>query len=160
MTEATYTVVGTSNLNGQVKVRFANDIGRVKVLTKNGHTDVVLIQVDEPLTKLAGAQFISELDEFQSAEQQVAITELIEKLTAESKPKEVKPKATKTEGTVVEQPAPAAPAEPISEINDADVLAAAEAVVAEVVAESQAEVVAEPEQVSEPEVVAEEDQPY
>jgi argininosuccinate synthase len=50
--EKTFTVAGTSNLNGAVKYRFANDLaGRVKVLLKNGHVDVKLVELPYAMTK-------------------------------------------------------------------------------------------------------------
>ena len=43
----TYTVVGTSVLNGVRKVRFANDLAvRIKVLLRNKHTEVNLLECD------------------------------------------------------------------------------------------------------------------
>lgn len=39
-TDKLFSIVGTSRHNGEVKVRFANDIMRVKVLAKHGHEDV------------------------------------------------------------------------------------------------------------------------
>jgi hypothetical protein len=50
--EKLFTVAGTSNLNGAVKFRFANDFkGRVKVLERNGHTDIMLFELPRPMTK-------------------------------------------------------------------------------------------------------------
>ena len=48
-----FTVTGISTLNGKTKVRFANDlVSRVKILVKDGHTDINLIELKEPLNKL------------------------------------------------------------------------------------------------------------
>lgn len=47
----TFTVAGVSTLKGAVKVRFANDMTRVKVLAKNGHKDIDLIELKNPMTK-------------------------------------------------------------------------------------------------------------
>jgi hypothetical protein len=42
----TFTVIGYSVLNGKRKVRVANDLqSRVKILTRNGHTDIELYEV-------------------------------------------------------------------------------------------------------------------
>ena len=55
----TFTVAGTSNLNGVVKFRFANDLkGRIKVLERNGHTDIDLRELPEPMTKEAAIAFL------------------------------------------------------------------------------------------------------
>jgi len=45
MTEKLFTHAGTSRLNGVVKARFANDALRVKVLAKNDHTDIDIIEL-------------------------------------------------------------------------------------------------------------------
>ena len=51
--EKLFTVAGTSNLNGEVKVRFGNDlVARIKVLHSRGNTDVNLIELPSPMTKL------------------------------------------------------------------------------------------------------------
>jgi hypothetical protein len=50
-TSKTFKVVGKSNLNGKTKIRFANDMTRVKVLVKNGHTDVELFELPQAMTK-------------------------------------------------------------------------------------------------------------
>jgi hypothetical protein len=59
--DKTFTVAGTSNLNGVVKLRFANDLkGRVKVLAANGHTDIQLFALPEPMTKAAAEQWLAQ----------------------------------------------------------------------------------------------------
>ena len=45
ITEKEFTVVGVSCLNGEYKVRYANNIKRGAVLAKNGHTDIILVQL-------------------------------------------------------------------------------------------------------------------
>lgn len=59
-TSKLFKVIGTSNLNGKVKVRYANDMTRVKVLVKNGHTDVELCELPEAMTKDAGLAYARE----------------------------------------------------------------------------------------------------
>jgi hypothetical protein len=50
--EKLFIVAGTSNLNGVVKFRFANDLKtRIKVLQRNGHTDVKLLELPQAMTK-------------------------------------------------------------------------------------------------------------
>lgn len=47
-----FTVAGVSKLNGEFKVRFANDLEfRHDTLVKNGHEDVQLVELSGPLTK-------------------------------------------------------------------------------------------------------------
>ena len=58
-----FTVAGTSNLNGVVKFRFANDLkGRIKVLAKNGHTDIRLIELPEAMTKERAIAFLEDME--------------------------------------------------------------------------------------------------
>jgi hypothetical protein len=45
-----------------MKFRVANDMTRVKVLAKNGHTDIDLIELKEPLTKEAAVAFLLSID--------------------------------------------------------------------------------------------------
>jgi hypothetical protein len=58
----TYKIAGVSKLNGEFKVRFANDMTRVKVLAKNGHSDIDLIELKEPLTKEDAVAFLLSID--------------------------------------------------------------------------------------------------
>jgi len=44
-TDKTFTVAGVSTLNGDCKIRFANDVLRVKNLAKSGHEDIRLVAV-------------------------------------------------------------------------------------------------------------------
>ena len=47
-----FKVTGISTLNGKTKVRFANDlVSRVKILVKDGHTNINLIELPEALSK-------------------------------------------------------------------------------------------------------------
>ena len=51
MTDKLYTVAGTAEQHGMTKVRFANDTMRVKILGKNGHTDIQLVDLPHEMTK-------------------------------------------------------------------------------------------------------------
>jgi hypothetical protein len=42
---------GVSRFNGEFKVRFCNDALRVKVLAKNGHKDIDIIELKNPMVK-------------------------------------------------------------------------------------------------------------
>jgi hypothetical protein len=53
-----FKVAGVSTLKGEVKVRFANDMTRVKVLTKNGHTDIELVELPEAMDKPAVVSYL------------------------------------------------------------------------------------------------------
>jgi hypothetical protein len=43
----TFTIIGYSVLNGERKVRVANDFSRIKILIRNGHTDIELHEVEK-----------------------------------------------------------------------------------------------------------------
>lgn len=92
-TDKMFTVAGVSTLNGETKVRFANDELRVKVLMKHGHTDPILIGLETAMTKLDAVQFIQGLPEFEGVAAQSAIADYLDANTP--KTKAVAPKATK-----------------------------------------------------------------
>jgi len=48
---SSFSHAGVSKLNGEFKVRFANDSLRVKVLAKNGHKDIDIVELKHPMTK-------------------------------------------------------------------------------------------------------------
>ena len=96
-----FNVFGTSKLNGEYKVRFANDVMRIKVLAKHGHEDITLVDLETPTTKYEGIKAIALMPEFANASAQAAITEYL----TEKAPKAAKvaPKAA----AVVTKKAPA-----------------------------------------------------
>lgn len=105
---STYTFAGTSRLNGTIKVRFANDAARVKVLAKNGHTDIDLIELKHPMTKEEIVAYLREIDFARgNPEIQAAIDAADEKRNPKEKqPKEPKePKAKKEKAVVAAAPA-------------------------------------------------------
>ena len=57
-----FTHAGVSKLNGKFKVRYANDAVRVKVLAKNGHTDIDLIELKEPMVKEDVIAYLMSID--------------------------------------------------------------------------------------------------
>jgi len=56
--EKTFNVAGFSTLNGVVKLRVAKDMKRAKVLERNGHTDIQLVELPEPMTREQAAAFL------------------------------------------------------------------------------------------------------
>jgi len=60
MTEKLFTVAGTAtNADGTTKARFANDlVARIKILNKSKCTDINLMELPEPMTKLQALQFL------------------------------------------------------------------------------------------------------
>ena len=58
-----YTVAGTAEQHGMTKVRFANDfVARIKILDKNGCTNIQLFELPEPMTKLDALKYLKELN--------------------------------------------------------------------------------------------------
>ena len=78
-TDKLFTVAGVSTLDGETKVRFANDTLRLKVLMKHGHTDPILVELPEAMTKLEAVKFIKTLDEFEGVNAQSAIADYLDR---------------------------------------------------------------------------------
>jgi len=89
-TEKTFAVAGVSTLNGKTKIRFANDAMRVKILAKNGHTGVDLVDLPREMTKAEIAQHLFEID---FAKGRIEILDAIKDLAKKNK---VKVAETKT----------------------------------------------------------------
>ena len=87
---STFTHAGTSRLNGSVKVRFANDALRVKVLEKNGHTEVDLMPLPNPMTKEEAVAFLLKIEFYKNdagvinSEKQAAIEDAQERRTPQA----------------------------------------------------------------------------
>jgi hypothetical protein len=78
MTQKTFSVAGTSTSNGITKIRFANDfVGRLKILYKNGHENVELMELGRELTKAQICQVLMSHPKYQTDEQQDAIYEFV-----------------------------------------------------------------------------------
>ena len=68
-----FKVAGVSVLKGEAKVRFANDMTRVKVLAKNGHTDIELMELPEAMDKPAVVTYLKGTDLYKNPAFQAAI---------------------------------------------------------------------------------------
>jgi hypothetical protein len=101
--EKLFTVAGTAtNPNGTTKARFANDlVARIKILNKAGCTNINLIELPSPMTKLQALQYLTEQGVAGDAGYAVA-NKLAEK-TKVAKKGEVKVKAVKTSSKSVEK---------------------------------------------------------
>ena len=84
-TDKQFKVFGTSKQGDSYKVRFANDTMRVKVLEKHGHTDVILVELSEAVSKYEGIQAIKDLPQFANAASQMAITEYLSEKAPKAK---------------------------------------------------------------------------
>lgn len=58
----TYKYAGVSRLNGKMKVRWANDADRVKVLVRSGHRDIDLIEMSYARNKRDALSYLLEID--------------------------------------------------------------------------------------------------
>jgi len=73
-----YSVAGTSTLNGVTKIRFANDfVSRLKILYKNGHENVELLELGGEYTKAEVCQILIAHPKMQNEEQQSAIADFV-----------------------------------------------------------------------------------
>lgn len=62
MTNKLYTYAGISRLNGSYKARFASDSMRIKILAKAGHDNIDIVQLPEPMTKIAALEYLIEIN--------------------------------------------------------------------------------------------------
>ena len=95
-TDKLFTVAGISKLNGEYKVRFANDIMRIKVLAKHGHEDIRLADLEKAVSKLEAARIILAMEDFADALAQATITEYLEDKTPKAPAVKAAPKAKAT----------------------------------------------------------------
>ena len=92
--EKTFTVAGTAtNADGTAKARFANDlVARIKILNKAGCTNINLIELPSPMTKLQALQFLQE--QGQTGDAGYAVANKLAEKTKIAKKGEVKVKAS------------------------------------------------------------------
>ena len=85
-----FTVAGLSRQNGSLKLRFANDfVTRVKVLQRNGHKDIELVELKQAMTKDAAVAYLSTLEVFQGIEAQSVFADYQSKNVKATKGKEL-----------------------------------------------------------------------
>ena len=94
-------MAGVSTFKGVTKVRFANDfVSRIKILDKNLHTDVELIELGIELSKEDVCKVLVAHPKFQGVAAQVAIAEYLTRnvktVKAPKAAKAVKPEGKKT----------------------------------------------------------------
>ena len=61
-TDKKFAVAGVSTLEGKTKLRFANDTMRIKILAKNGHTGVELVELPVEMTKAEAVQHLKSIE--------------------------------------------------------------------------------------------------
>ena len=141
----TFNTVGVSRQHGKIKIRMANDIEwRQFMLTKEGHVDILLVNLGEQLSKEEAVLRAMELPEFENHEEaQAVFHDYLVKAGVIEKPKKKRGRPAKAKA---EAPADAAEdttttlAETLDEV--AALAAAAEETVADAVVEAAAEAVA------------------
>ena len=91
---STFKYAGVSTLDGKIKARFANDQMRVKVLAKNGHKDIDIIELKHAMTKDEAVAFLLQIN-FDNGNKAVraAIEAEVEKRTETPKAAKAAPKA-------------------------------------------------------------------
>ena len=98
-----FKVAGTSKSAGSTKVRYANDLSRVKILAKNGHEDIELVELPNEMSKGEVVKYLMTLPMFtDNAERKMALEEANEKynVVKVSAPRGRKPKAVEAEVAV------------------------------------------------------------
>ena len=94
--EKLFTVAGTAtNADGTVKVRFANDlVARIKILNKAGCTDINLVELPQPMTKLEALQHLQTLG-ITAGDAGFAVANKLAEKSKIAKKGEIKVKATR-----------------------------------------------------------------
>lgn len=100
MSDKSFKIAGVSKLAGSYKVRFANDMTRVKVLAKTGHTEIELMDLPKAMTKPELVTFLKTSELYNRAEFKQAIDAADEKYNGSA--------TVKVAGVKVKAPAKAA----------------------------------------------------
>ena len=75
-----FTHAGVSRLKDEFKARWANDAARAKILAKNGHTDIDVIELPNPMGKLEAVQYLLSINfDNGNAAVRAALDEAVEK---------------------------------------------------------------------------------
>lgn len=93
-----FTHAGVSRLKGEFKARWANDAARAKILAKNGHTDIDIIELPNAMTKVEAVQYLLSIN-FDNGNTAVraALEEALDKRQDKDAPSLTKIRARKTE---------------------------------------------------------------
>jgi hypothetical protein len=79
MSDKSFKIAGVSKLKGSYKVRFANDMTRVKVLAKTGHSEIELIELPKAMSKPELVTHLKTTELYKRAEFKMAIDAADEK---------------------------------------------------------------------------------
>ena len=103
-TTKTFSVAGVSTLNGKTKVRFANDfVNRFKILAKNDHQDIELIELGGEFTKAEVCQILMQHPKFQNEAAQSAIAEFVVRNVKEIQTEKAEQQAESEQSVETEQ---------------------------------------------------------
>ena len=89
-----FKVTGISRCKGSFKVRFANDMSRVKVLIKTGHDEIELVEMPDAADKAGCVNFLKSSALYERAEFKAAIDAADAKYNGSAVVKVSKAKAT------------------------------------------------------------------
>lgn len=79
MTTQLFTVVGITEHNGNVKVRFTHDmVRRVKQFSKGGASRIDFVELPNPMTKIDALKYMLTCREFSSEDDQATIQDTLE----------------------------------------------------------------------------------
>ncbi len=93
MTSQTFKVVGITEHNGNVKVRFTHDmVRRVKQFSKGGASRIDFIELPEEMTKIDALKYMLTCREFSSEDDQATILDTLADKEKEARKGEVKVK--------------------------------------------------------------------
>ena len=83
----TFTVAGTAtNPDGTVKARFANDlVARIKILNKAGCSNINLVELPQPMTKIEALEHLQSLGTFEGDAAYAIATRAADKAKAAKK---------------------------------------------------------------------------
>ena len=98
-----FTVAGTAtNPDGTTKARFANDlVARIKILNKGGCTNIDLLELPSPMTKLQALQYLTDTQGYTGDASYAVANKLAEKTKVAKKGEvTISAKGPKTKSTV------------------------------------------------------------
>ena len=118
-TEKLFTVAGTATHNGVTKARFANDlVARIKILNKAGATNINLIELPNPMTKLEALQYLQSQG-ITDGDASYAVANKLAEKSKVAKKGEVKVQATKGVKATASAPKTASAKVAVSEATEA-----------------------------------------
>ena len=105
MDNRTFKVAGVStDPKGSTKIRFANDyVARIKILNMRKHTDINLVELDQPMSKKEICDHLMAHDKFQSEAAQTAISSFVKRNLSGTKSLVIEETPAPVETTVTEQ---------------------------------------------------------